>query len=110
MYNSMLNLKFTRQTKDVAFADDLILADRGKIVCKAENFSNCELNKITTWSKRNKISFNEEKSKVMLISRKRKKTKEIAVYLNNKQLEQVNTTKYLGIFRDNKFKFSEHIR
>jgi len=53
---------------------------------------------------------NEEKYKVMLISRrKRKELKEIEVYLNNKPLEQVNTLKYLRIIIDNKFKFSEHI-
>jgi hypothetical protein len=79
MYNSLLNLIFTRRTKDVAFADDLIQAVRGKTACEAEKFLNCELSKITTWSKRNKIAFNEEKSKVMLISRKRKESKEIAV-------------------------------
>jgi len=45
----------------------------------------------------------------MLISRKRKETKEITVYLN-KPLKQVNTMKYLGIIIHNKFKFSEHIR
>jgi hypothetical protein len=44
----------------------------------------------------------------MLILRKWNETKEIAVYLNNKPLELVNT-KYLGIIIDNKFKFSEHI-
>jgi hypothetical protein len=111
LYNSLLNLKFIRQTKVVTFADDLILAVRGKTACKAGNFSNCELSKITAWSKSNKITFNEEKSKVMLISRrKRKETKEIAVYLNNKPLEQVNMMKYLGIIIDNKFKFSEHRR
>ena len=31
------------------------------------------------------------------------------MYLNNKALQQVSTTKYLGIVIDNKFKFSEHI-
>jgi hypothetical protein len=36
MYNSLLNLKFTRRTKAVAFADDLILAVRGKAACGAE--------------------------------------------------------------------------
>jgi hypothetical protein len=111
LYNSLLNLKFTRRTKAVAYADDLILAVRGKTACEAETFSNCELSKITAWSKSNKITFNEDKSKVMLKSRrKRKETKEITVYLNNKPLEQVNTMKYLGIIIDNKFKFSEHIR
>jgi len=56
------------------------------------------------------IRFNEEKSKVMLISRrKRQEIKEIKIYLHNKPLEQVTTMKYLGIILDNKFKFSEHI-
>jgi hypothetical protein len=97
-------------SKAVAFADDLILAIRGERVSEAEKFSNLELSKITSWSKSNKISFNEEKSKVMLMSRrKRKEIIEINVYLKNKPLKQVTTMKYLGIIIDNKLKFSEHI-
>ena len=54
----------------------------------------------------NKIRFDEEKSKITLIlRRKRKEVKEINVYLNNKPLEQVTTTKSIGIIID-KFKFS----
>ena len=57
-----------------------------------------------------KITFNEEKSKVMLVSRrKRKDARSLNVYLNNKKLEQVPTMKYLVIIRDQKFKFKEHI-
>jgi len=68
------------------------------------------MRKITAWSRNNKINFNEDKSKVMIISRrKRKENKEINIYLNNKPLQQVSTMKYLGILIDNKFKFSEHI-
>jgi len=63
-YNSLLNLNFTRRTKAVAFADDLILVSRGERVSEAENVSNLEMSKITTWSKRNKVSFNEEKFKL----------------------------------------------
>ena len=55
------------------------------LVSEAENFSNLELSKITAWSTSNKIRFDEEKSKLMLISsRKRKEVKEIKVYLNKK--------------------------
>jgi hypothetical protein len=108
-YNSILNLQFMKRTKTVAFADDLILAIRSETIRAAENVSNIEMRKITTWSK-NKINFNEEKSKVMVISRrKRKEKKEINIYLNNKPLQRVTTMKYLGIIIDNKFKFSEHI-
>ena len=100
------------RSKAVAFEEDLmILAIRSDSIRAAENISNIEMSKITEWSKNNKINFNEEKSKVMLISRrKRKENKEINIYLNNKPLQQVTTMKYLGIIIDNKFKFSDHIR
>jgi hypothetical protein len=66
------------------------------------------MSKITAWSKRNKVGFNEEK--VMLISRrKQKKVKDFNIYLNNRPLEQITTLKYLGIIIDDKFKFSQHI-
>ena len=62
------------------------------------------MSKITAWSRNNKINFNEDKSKIMIISRrKRKENKDINIYLNNKPLQQVTTKKYLGIVND-KFK------
>jgi hypothetical protein len=71
-----VKLNFTRRTKAVAFADDLILVLRGKTVSEAKNLTNLEVSKITAWAKSNKINFNEEKSKTMLISsRKRKEGK-----------------------------------
>lgn len=109
-YNSLLNLDFTRRTKAVAFADDLVLLTRGATIREAENFANLEMSKVSAWSKRNKVVFNEEKSKVMVISRrKRKEANDIKIYLNNKPLEQVTTLKYLGIIIDDKLKFSQHI-
>ena len=75
----------------------------------AENYLNGELSEITAWSKNNKIRFNEEKSKVMLVSRrKQKELKEIKVYLINKPLEQVIQMKCLGIITYHKFRFKEH--
>jgi hypothetical protein len=41
-YNSLLNLNYTHRTKTIAFADDLILATRGKTVTEAENIANIE--------------------------------------------------------------------
>ena len=97
------------RTKVVAFADDLPLAIRGESERAVENYANVELSKITVWPK-NKIIFNEEKSKAMLVSRrKRREERKIKVYLNNKPLEQVIRIKYLGIIIDHKFRFQEHI-
>ena len=60
--------------------------------------------------KNNKASFKDKKSKVMLVSRrKRKENKNITVYLNNKKLTQLTQIKYLGIIMDQKFRFNGHI-
>jgi hypothetical protein len=40
---------------------------------EAENFANIELNKIAEWATDNKIKFSEEKSKVMLLTRRKRK-------------------------------------
>jgi hypothetical protein len=109
-YNSILNLTFTSGTKAIAFADDLIILIRRKSVSEAENIANIELEKNSKWEKDNKVRFNDKKSKVMLMSRrKRKERQDLDVYLNNKHLRQVKTMKYLGIIIDNKLTFREHI-
>jgi hypothetical protein len=98
------------RTKVVAFADDLLLAIRGESVTAVENYANVELSKITLYAKNNKIIFNEEKSKAMVVSRrKRRGQREIKVYLDNKPLEQVIRMKYLAIIIDHKFRFQKHI-
>jgi hypothetical protein len=95
-YNSLLNLEYTSRTKTIAFADDLILAVKGETRSEAENFTNLEMSKIATWAKEHKILFNEEKSKVMVISRRnRREERNVKIYLNNRPLEQVNTMKYV---------------
>ena len=60
---------------------------------------NLELRKIADWAQKNKLKFNENKLKGMLISRrKRKEKKELEIYLNNKILEQVTKIKQLELF------------
>jgi len=69
------------------------------------------LNKITKWARDDKLRFNEGKSKVMLLTRrKRKEQKEITVYLNKKAIPQVNSLKYLGIIFDYKLTLKKHIK
>ena len=40
---------------------------------EAENIANVELSKVSAWAKENKIRFNEQKSKVMLLTRQKRK-------------------------------------
>ena len=56
------------------------------------------------------MKFNENKSKVMLNSRrKRKDKKEIEIYVNNKIVKHVNSLQYLDIIFDSKLTFREYI-
>jgi ribonuclease HI len=109
-YNSLLNLNFAKWTRVIAFADGLLIAVKAATVVEVENFTNMEMSKIKKWSKENKLHFNDQKSKVILISRGRKERKAIDIYLNNRHLEQVDKIKFLGIIIDSKFKFNKHIK
>jgi hypothetical protein len=84
------------RTKVAAYADDLLIATRGDSIRAVENYANAEMSKIDEWARRNKIKFNEKKSKVMLVTRrKRRENKQITIYLHFQPLEQVTQMKYL---------------
>ena len=76
LYNSMLTLELTSHSITIAFADDLLILTRETVV-EAENYMNLEARKIQEWEQNNKLKFNENKSKVMLISRRKRRKKRI---------------------------------
>ena len=89
----LLNLNYGKRTKAIAFASDLLIAVRVGNVQEAENLANIEINKITNWAKENKITFNEQKSKVMLATRrKRRVITEVNVYLNSKHYNRLKAS------------------
>ena len=73
LYNSIFKLQFTSRTNLIAFADNLIILTKGESIVEAENYTNLELRKISDWAQKNKLTFNENKSKVMLMSRRKRK-------------------------------------
>ena len=96
-YNSLLNLEFRKQIKATAFADESLLSVKTESIREAEDIGNIMMNIISIGTK--KIKFKEQKSKVIALSRRKKKEKkEITVYKNCKPLEHVQRIKYLGIF------------
>ena len=92
MYNTLLNLDFSSLTKVVAFADDLAIMMKGNTPSEAEVFANSDIAKIKKWAKENKTQFSENKSKAMLITRKRN-NENINIYLNNRRLDVVKEMK-----------------
>jgi hypothetical protein len=105
---SISNLE--KEPKQQANADGLLAAVRAATATATENCANIEISKITKWAKHNKSTFNEQKSRAMVVTRKkRRENKEITIYLNNTPLEQVNNIRHLAIILDSKLNFREHV-
>jgi len=108
LYNDLLNMKYSSHTKLIAFADDIAMLTYGKTLSEAEAYANSDLAVTEKWAQENKMKFNEAKSKVLLISSKRR-LGNVTILLNNRKLEQVNIMKYLGIHFDSRLSFYKHI-
>jgi hypothetical protein len=46
---------------------------KAESIPEAENIMNAELSKISTWAREHKLQFNEQKSQVMLLTRRKRK-------------------------------------
>jgi hypothetical protein len=69
---------------------------------------NLEMRRIQEWAQNNRLKFNKNKSKVILISRRKRKGEKIKTYVN-KKLQQASRIKYLGIIFDSKMTFRDNI-
>ena len=71
LYNSLLNLEYTKNTKVIAYADDLMILVKGTTQVEVENYANIETQKVAKWATNNKMSFNDQKSKVTILTKKK---------------------------------------
>jgi Reverse transcriptase (RNA-dependent DNA polymerase). len=102
-YDSLLNLDYKPDTKVITFADDILVTIKGESSLIIENKANIKINKISNWAKNNKITFNTNKTQVMLVSRKKQKTApKLSIHLNHGIIRQTENMKYLGIFIEKK--------
>jgi hypothetical protein len=70
LYKSLLNLEYTKNTKVIAYADDLMTLVKGITQVEVQNYANIETQKVEKWARNNKMSFNDQKSKVTIITEK----------------------------------------
>jgi len=109
LYNSLSEIELTNNSQTIAFAGHLIVLTRGDKVVEAENYLNIQMKKIMQWATKNRLMFNENKSRTMLMScRRRKEKKEIEIYVNKTIIKQ--KIKYHGIIFDIKLTFRDHIK
>ena len=65
-----------------------------------ERYINSELEKVNTWVKLNKLSLNDQKTKLMVFHRKPKHVNEINVQINVTHIERVESLNFLGTMLD----------
>ena len=110
LYNTVLIMEFSHRTRVIAFADDLLVINRGNSALDAEKYANQDLKKIENWARKNKMHFKENKPKILLVTKKTSRDSRILnIYLNNKRLGQICEIKCLGIYFENSFNFDRHV-
>ena len=91
-------------------ADDTYLLISDSTFSNLIDNMNKELDKVSDWSKANKLSVNPAKSNAMLISPKHSVSyNDIALKYNNKPISLTNKVKYLGVILESKLDYHAHI-
>ena len=90
------------------FADDACFNYGHKCPTLLQKIVNTELEKISKWYYNNKLSLNADKSNFILIH-KRKQQINVKLKLNEINLEQKHSVKYLGITIDDRLTWKPHI-
>ena len=94
----------------ILYADDTCVLISGNHLNDLIDRLNTELISLNNWFKANKLSLNTKKSFFMIFHRSRIKSNVInRVVIDNHQLTQVNSSKYLGVIIDHKLNWIEHI-
>lgn len=98
-----------RKTLPFLFADDTNLFISGNDIDEITKDLNHELVEISSWLKINKLSLNIKKTHYMLFSSKRNKPDNLCIKIDGSLIEEVEYTKFLGVYIDNKLNWKKHI-
>ena len=95
----------------ILYADGTAVLLKGSVIFLRERLVilNEELERINLWLKANKLTLNTQKSVFMVFHRARLKSFNPPILINGTQIQEVSSTKYLGLIIDNKLKWIDHI-
>ena len=91
------------------YADDVMVLKAGCDLLFVQEQVQLALDKLEDWAGENNLKFNVDKTKAILFTRKFKFT-EPTITLNGKNIEFVNSFKYLGVIFDKKLNWNEHVK
>lgn len=102
------DLPTSNDTITGTFADDTVILATHENPVTASIILQRQLNDIQTWVNKWKIKMNESKSVQVTFTLRRDQCPPVS--LNNTQIPQTSSTKYLGIHLDSRLTWNEHIR
>ncbi len=91
------------------FADDTSIFSSGKDTPTLAQNINSDLNKITLWARRWKITINPTKTVCMLFTKKSKPNKNFQIRLNNEIIKLSDHHKHLGLWLSTNLTWKKHI-
>jgi hypothetical protein len=96
---------------NILFADDTTIFYSHACLKTLNQTIQEEINKIAVWLNINKLSINTEKTKFIVFrsSRRKKQEHNITICLNDKNIEQVRKTTFLGIVVDECLTWNDHL-
>ena len=91
------------------FADDTTVFYSSKTNPETESILNRELSKVSDWLAANKLSLNVSKSNFLHFHFGNTTKETVKIEINNTAVEETDSTKYLGVYIDNKLNWKKHI-
>lgn len=106
--NDLVNC--SKLLKFIMFADDTNLFYSHKNLNDLVDIVNQELIRVSLWLKVNKLSLNIKKTHFIIFHFKQKKiTSPVLIHIDDNILEQVKTTKFLGVIINENLTWSDHV-
>jgi hypothetical protein len=98
------------KTFALLFVDDTNIFITGKNLHEIVSTLNEELKRISEWLKINKLSLNIDKTLFMVFSNKKNNGSSISIKIDDKEIQQTNNTKFLGVTIDSQLEWKTHIQ
>ena len=105
--NDLVNV--CQELMAILFADDTNLFKTGKDPQIIQDVINTELQRVSTWLKVNKLSLNIDKTHFMIFTKKPTRPS-LDIRIDGKKINEVNNTKFLGAYIDQKLNWKDHIK
>ncbi len=101
-----------KYSKTVLFADDTTVYYCGTNITSVYDNMNSDLNQLSDWFRANQLSVNATKTKFIVFAKHSKMnltSNTRKLYVDGEILERVQSTKFLGVFIDDKLEWNHHI-